>query len=175
MSGALDARSDAAARAALDRLAAAVAERMRIAACPVGPGPVSDAARHARRRAIHNAVLAVHAAMIDAHRQGAPATVIAATARMAPRYVATILRRDPLAMPYNRSPAPVVTRRTRALHHLIDAIGDHGTAHPTTHRAIVDAHALGLGPIALGRLLDVSPAWVSRVVMAAGPAGASSP
>lgn len=159
------------AQTALERLAAAAAERARLAACPVHPGIASTEDVRAHRRAVSAAVAALHAAVIDAHRHGVLASEIATTAGLTQRYTTRVLTRDRPADPYRWSPRLAGARRRRVLNAVIAAAAVYGTAHPVTHQAIVDAHADGATPMALGRILDVSPAMISRVVLAGRPAG----
>lgn len=146
------------AQAALDRLAAAAAARTRLA---------GRARAAAHGRAVRAANLALHAAMIRAHRCGVPAATIALTIGRTLKYTTTILYPDPTAVPHRCSPGPVIARHARRLNQALDAVATYGTAHPVTHRAIADAHAAGIDMVALGCALDVSVVWISRVVLAA--------
>ncbi|MFI6979299.1 hypothetical protein ACIBSV_12035 [Embleya sp. NPDC050154] len=67
------------------------------------------------------------------------------------------------------APSLPTGRRRRVLNAVIAAAAVYGTAHPVTHQAIVEAHEDGATPMALGCILDVSPAMISLVVLAARP------
>ncbi|MFJ8743409.1 hypothetical protein ACIRL2_29040 [Embleya sp. NPDC127516] len=119
------------------------------------------------------AVAAVHAAAVDAHRHGVPASTIATTAGITLRYTNTILESEPAADTYSRSASSAGARRRQVLNAMVDAVAAHGMAHPVTHEAIADAHADGASAAALARVLDVPPALITRAVRAACPAGAT--
>lgn len=161
------------AQAALDRLAAAVVDRARVARTRVHPGLAWTEQARAHRCAVRASVAAVHAAVIDAHRHGVPAATIATTAGITLRYTNTIVEGAPAADSYSRLASSASARRRQVLNEAIDAVATYGTAHPVAHRAIADAHADGATAAALARVLDVPPALITRVVRAACPASAT--
>ncbi|OPC81800.1 hypothetical protein B4N89_13420 [Embleya scabrispora] len=146
-------------QAALDRLAAAAAERTRLAAAQAAGGTIGDRSDH--RRQLLAAAVELHAAMLDAHRARVPVAEIALVAGTTVRAITVLLRQE-------REQAEQL-----AIDDVAAAVRAHGTAHPITHAAIAAAHARGVAVSALARVSGISLERISAIVLAAGGTQAS--
>ncbi|MGW1989554.1 hypothetical protein [Embleya sp. NPDC001921] len=141
---------------ALDRVVAAAADRERIAG-EVESARTVDACR-IYRGALRDAVAVLHAAVVDAHRERVAVREIAAAAGMTAGAVRVVVG-------LGRGRDRVGGSGRQALEAVGDALRIHGAAHPATHRAIVEAHALGVELVRIADVVGVSAARVCMIVL----------